>query len=32
MSSFVDGAMVIGYIVMMFIIGIVIYKKGKELR
>jgi solute:Na+ symporter, SSS family len=30
MSSVVDGAIVIGYIVLMFIIGIVIYKKGKN--
>ena len=30
MSSYIDGAMVIGYIIVMFIIGIVIYKKGRN--
>jgi solute:Na+ symporter, SSS family len=30
MSNFVDGAIVIGYIIIMFIIGIVIYKKGRN--
>jgi SSS family solute:Na+ symporter len=30
MSHFVDGAMVIGYIIVMFITGIVIYKKGEN--
>ena len=30
MYSFVDAAMVIGYITLMFIIGIVIYKRGRN--
>ena len=30
MSNWIDGAMVIGYIIIMFIIGIIIYKKGKN--
>jgi SSS family solute:Na+ symporter len=30
MYSFVDAAMVIGYIALMFIIGIVIYKRGRN--
>ncbi len=30
MSNILDGAMVIGYIIIMFIIGIVIYKKGRN--
>jgi SSS family solute:Na+ symporter len=30
MSSNIDGAMVIGYIIIMFITGIVIYKKGRN--
>jgi SSS family solute:Na+ symporter len=30
MSSSIDGAMVIGYIIVMFITGIVIYKRGRN--